>query len=149
MTTHHNIDFYLRVGKPIPDGPEPLIVRLGQIFRAAWFNNLDLAAAIGFPVYLLFVTQAARRAASFLRGSITEGDAAVLAMLAGFVGINLIGSEQGEVPRLWLFWVPMIALLAAYELAPYVHKRSWLLPALGLAQGITLMLTYHFQDLRM
>ena len=149
MTVHHNIDFYLRVGKPIPDGPESFTERVGQISRAAWFNNLDLAAAIGFPVYLLFLIQAVRRIGGFLRGAITEGDAAVLAILAGFVGINLIGSEQGEVPRLWLFWVPMIVLLAAYELEPFLRRRSWLLPALGLAQWITLMLTYHFQDLRM
>jgi hypothetical protein len=149
MTVHHNIDFYLRLGKQIPDGPEPFAVRLGQIFRAAWFNNLDLAAAIGFPIYILFFIQALRRCWRFLRSATSPSDAVVLAVLAGFVGINLVGSEQGEVPRLWLFWVPVIVLLAAYELDPHLRRQPRFALALGLSQLVTLMLTFHFQDLRM
>ena len=61
MSINHNFDFYLRVGQQPPAGPEPLGVRLGQILSAAWINNLDFAAAIGFPIYILFLAQAVRR----------------------------------------------------------------------------------------
>lgn len=149
MHVHQTIDFYLRVGKTPPDGPVPLTVRATQVFRAAWFNNLDLAAAVGFPVYILFLIQAVRRILGLFRGVPSSGDAVVLAWLAGFIAINLLGSEQGEVPRLWLFWVPLIALLAAFELRPQMQKRTWILLPFCAIQLVTLVLTFHFQDLRM
>lgn len=149
ISINHNFDFYLRVGQQPPGGPEPLAVRLGQIVNAAWINNLDFAAAIGFPVYILFLVQAVRRVWRSIKGRAASGDIILLALLASFLVLNLAGTAQGEVPRLWLFWLPMVVLLAAYELEPHLRKRPQILLALGLAQLVTLMLTFHFQDLRM
>jgi hypothetical protein len=63
--------------------------------------------------------------------------------------LNLAGTAQGEVPRLWLFWLPMVVIFAAFELQPVAQRRPLVLFGLGIVQLITLMLTYHFQDLRM
>ena len=41
--------------------------------------------------------------------------------------LNLLGTAQGEVPRLWLFWLPMMAIFAAYELEP--HARDLVHPS--------------------
>jgi hypothetical protein len=149
MSINHNFDFYLRVGQQSPAGPEPPGVRLGQILSAAWINNLDFAAAIGFPIYILFFAQAVRRVRRFIKEQAARGDVILLAMLLSFVVLNLAGTAQGEVPRLWLFWLPMVVLLAAYELEPHLRERPHILLALGVAQLVTLMLTFHFQDLRM
>ncbi|MFH1184656.1 MAG: hypothetical protein V1755_06405, partial [Chloroflexota bacterium] len=149
MTINHNFDFYLRVGQQPPGGPEPLAVRLAQILNAAWINNLDFAAAIGFPVYILFLTQAVRRVRRFIKGSVASADIILLALLASFLVLNLAGTAQGEVPRLWLFWLPMVVLLAAFELEPHLQKRPQLLLGLGVVQLVTIILTFHFQDLRM
>jgi hypothetical protein len=149
MTINHNFDFYLRVGHQPPGTPEPPAVRLGQIVNAAWVNNLDFAAAIGFPIYILFFTQAVRRVWRFIKGNITPADSILFALLASFLVLNLAGTAQGEVPRLWLFWLPMVVLLAVYELEPHMQKRPGLMFALGIVQLVTLMLTFHFQDLRM
>jgi hypothetical protein len=149
MAINHNFDFYLRVGQQPPGGPEPLGVRLGQIINASWVNNLDFAAAIGLPIYILFFAQAVRRVWRFTKGNAAPGDIILLALLASFVVLNLAGTAQGEVPRLWLFWLPMVVLLAAYELEPHLQRRPRILLALGVVQLITLMLTFHFQDLRM
>jgi hypothetical protein len=149
MAINHNFDFYLRVGQSPPAGPETLGVRLGQIVNAAWINNLDYAAAIGFPIYILFVAQAIRRGWRFFRSNIDRGDVLLLSLLPSFVLLDLLGTAQGEVPRLWLFWLPMVSLFAAYELQSSARRRPWIAYLLGLAQWVTLMLTFHFQDLRM
>ena len=148
MAINHNFDFYLRVGHPPPVGPESVSTRLGQIVNAAWINNLDFAAGIGFPIYILFVAQAVRRVWAFFKHEAVPGDVILMSLLLSFVVLNLLGTAQGEVPRLWLFWLPMIAIFAAYELDAHAHRRL-LLFGLGLAQFITLVLTFHFQDLRM
>jgi len=149
MSINHNFDFYLRVDRQPPAGPEPPALRLRQILGAAWINNLDFAAAIGFPLYILFLAQAARRVWLMMKSRVFGGDLILLALLLSFVVLNLAGTAQGEVPRLWLFWLPMVAVLAAYELEPHLRRRPHLLLAVGAAQLVTLMLTFHFQDLRM
>jgi len=149
MAINHNFDFYLRVGQRAPTGPETFGVRLGQIVNAAWINNLDYAAAIGFPIYILFLAQVVRRGWRFLKQDLGRGDVLLASLLSSFVLLNLLGTAQGEVPRLWLFWLPMVSLFAAYELQSSARRRPWLLYLLGLAQFITLVLTFHFQDLRM
>lgn len=150
MTTiNHNFDFYLRVGQQIPTGPESPVVRLAQIARAAWLNNLDFGAAIGFPLYILFIIQAARRLLRLGQSNTPKGDIVLLALLCSFLVLNLAGTAQGEVPRLWLFWMPMVVLLAGFELEPHIRKHpQWLLLLAGV-QLITIVLTFHFQDLRM
>jgi hypothetical protein len=149
MAINHNFDFYLRVGQPTPTSPETLGIRLGQIVNAAWINNLDYAAAIGFPIYLLFLAQSIRRGWRFFKQNLSRGDVLLISLLLSFVLLNLLGTAQGEVPRLWLFWLPMVSLFAAYELQPTARSRPWVLYFLGLAQFVTLVLTFHFQDLRM
>jgi hypothetical protein len=146
---NHNFDFYLRVGQQLPAGPESLSVRLAQIARAAWVNSLDYAAAVGFPIYILFAVQAVRRLRALGKPQLPPADLVLLSLLASFLVLNLAGTAQGEVPRLWLFWLPMVVLLAAFELEPHLRQRPRLLLLLGGAQLITLMLTFHFQDLRM
>jgi len=148
MAINHNFDFYLRVGQTPPAAPESVSIRLGQIVKAAWINNLDFAAGIGFPLYILFVAQAMRRAWRFFKHGAASGDVILMSLLLSFVVLNLLGTAQGEVPRLWLFWLPMMAIFAAYELDAHAHRRL-LLFWLSIAQFITMVLTFHFQDLRM
>ena len=149
MSINHNFDFYLRVGQPPPSAPETLGTRLGQIVNAAGINNLDFAAGIGFPIYILFAVQAIRRVGRLFKERLGGGDIILMGLLLSFVVLNLLGTAQGEVPRLWLFWLPMVAVFAAYELEPHAKKHPWVIFWLGLAQFITIVLTYHFQDLRM
>ncbi len=149
MAINHNFDFYLRVGQPPPVGSETLGTRLGQILNAAWINNLDFAAGIGFPIYILFIAQAVRRIWRFLKDRLTPADIVLMSLLLSFVVLNLLGTAQGEVPRLWLFWLPMMALFSAFELRIHARKHPSVVFWLGLAQFITIVLTYHFQDLRM
>ncbi len=149
IAINHNFDFYLRVGLKPPASPETFPVRLAQTLRAAWFNNLDFAAAVGFPIYILFVAQGIRLLKRLLTGVRDAGDIILGSLFLSYIVLSLAGTAQGEVPRLWLFWLPMVVILAALEIKPWAEKRPLLLFTLAVTQFITIVLTFHFQDLRM
>jgi hypothetical protein len=149
VAINHGFDFYLRVGRQPPLGPEPFGTRLAQIAGALALNNLDFAAATGFPVYALFIWQAVHLARRVWLRCADAGDVILAALLSSFIVLNLAGTAQGEVPRLWLFWLPMVTMLAARQLEGAVRARPRLVLALALVQLVTLFLTFHFQDLRM
>ncbi len=146
---NHNFDFYLRVGLKPPTAPESLGTRVVQTLNAAWFNNLDYAAAVGFPVYILFVVQGIGLLKRLFSKAAAAGDIILGSLFLSYIVLSLAGTAQGEVPRLWLFWLPMVVILAALKLRDWAEKRPLLLFALVVAQFITIFLTFHFQDLRM
>ncbi len=149
MAINHNFDFYIRVGQPLPAAPESLWIRLSQVARAAWFNSLDFSAAVGFFIYVLFLMQGIRLLVRARNGSASASDEILAALFLSFIVLNLAGTAQGEVPRLWLFWLPMVIMGAALEIEQAVARRPWLVLLLAGTQLITLFLTFHFQDLRM
>ena len=149
MAINHNFDFYLRVGQPPPTQPETLPIRLRQIVGAAWLNNLDFAAGVGFPIYILFAVQSVRLLIRQFKRTSYSGDTVLASLLLSFIVLNLAGTAQGEVPRLWLFWLPMVVLLVALEIEPYIQRKPAVLFALAVTQLVTIILTFHFQDLRM
>ncbi len=149
MTINHNFDFYIRVGQPVPSAPESLVTRLSQIARAAWFNSLDFGATVGFLIYALFLIQGIRLLVRLRNDSASSSEGILAALFLSFVVLNLAGTAQGEVPRLWLFWLPMVVIGAALEIEQAVARRPWLVLVLAGMQLITLFLTFHFQDLRM
>ena len=149
LAFNHAFDFYQRVDLKPPRGPESFSTRLGQISRAAWFNNLDFAAGMGFPIYILSAMGGIRLVRRLFQGNSTSGDIILTSLFSSFVVLTFAGTAQGEVPRLWLFWMPTVVIVAALELAPYMQRRPSLIFWLALAQLVSIVLTYHFQDLRM
>ncbi len=84
-----------------------------------------------------------------LRRTATRGEAIQAALFGTFIALNLYGLNRGESARLWMFWVPVVVILAAIEIAPLLKRRPWLFYLLIAAQFMTLVLTYKFQDLKM
>ena len=146
---NHNFDFYLRVGLKPPSAPESFPTRLSQTLNAAWFNNLDFAAAVGFPIYILFAVQGIQLLRRLISGRSAAGDIILGSLFLSYIVLSLAGTAQGEVPRLWLFWLPMVVILAALQIRDWAEKRPLVLFGLVVAQFITIFLTFHFQDLRM
>ncbi len=149
IAINHNFDFYLRVGLKPPTSPESASTRVLQTLNAAWFNNLDFAAAVGFPIYILFMVQGIRVLKRLFAGVDSAGDIILGSLFLSYIVLSLAGTAQGEVPRLWLFWLPLVVILAALELRPWAEKRPLLFFGLVVAQFVTYFLTFHFQDLRM
>jgi hypothetical protein len=149
VEVNNRFDFYERVGLQPVLTAEPLTVRIQQILHAALWNNLDIAAGVGIAVYLLFIIHGIRLIGRIAHRKANTADLVLGSLFGAFLTLNAAGTAQGEVARLWMFWVPMIVLLASRELVRWMKDKPYLLVSLLLAQFITLMLTYHFQDFRM
>ena len=148
MRIVRNFDFVIRTGQKATVDLTTTTVQPGlrQILRAAGLNNLELAAAVGFPVFLLFLWRTVRTLVAILRRRAGELDYALGALVITYIALNLYGQVQGEVSRLWIFWVPMIVLCAGVELASQFVRRErvvWLVVTLQL---ITMLMIFQFQD---
>ena len=148
MRVVRNFDFILRVGETPPEtfSTETIRPSLNQVWGAIRLNNIELAAAIGFPVFLLFLSGAVRVLARLLRRQGAWREAAMTAFFLTYVALNLYGQVQGEVSRLWIFWTPMFVLFAAYEIATLFPRRTRAVLLLVAVQLITIFLTFQFQD---
>ena len=124
-------------------------MRIQQTLGALWINNLEIASVVGGLFYLLFILYGIRLIARFVKHTARLSDAVFGSLFLAFVVMNLGGTVQGEVGRLWLFWTPMVVIFAVLELYPWIQKKPGIVIALTFLQLVTLMLTYHFQDLLM
>jgi hypothetical protein len=148
MRVVRNFDFILRTGQKATVDLATTTIQpsLVQILRAAFLNNIELAAAVGFPLFLLFVWRVVRTIVALLRRKATELDFALGAMCLTYIALNLYGQVQGEVSRLWIFWVPMIVTFAGVELATQFKRRVLAVNFVVLLQLITILLIFQFQD---
>jgi len=149
MQINHTFDFYQRVGLPVPSAPETLAVRIQQTLGALWINNLEFATVVGLLFYLLFIVYGIRIISRFMRRTAQPDDAVFGSLFLAYIVMNLGGTVQGEVGRLWIFWTPMVVIFAVLELYPWIQKKPVIVLAATFLQLCTLMLTYHFQDLLM
>lgn len=149
MQINHNFDFYQRVGLPPASGAEPLALRIQQTLGALWINNLEFATVVGLLFYLLFIVYGMRVISRFVRRKAQPADAVFGSLFLAFIVMNLGGTVQGEVGRLWIFWTPMVVIFAVLELYPWIQKKPVIIPVMTFLQLVTLMMTYHFQDLLM
>jgi hypothetical protein len=150
MATVHYTDYYLRKGS-LQKGtfdtrffPSP-----AEITSAMVLNNLDFAAAVGFPLFILFLSRGLKTMAAFLRKRATRRDAILGAYFFTYLALNLYGQNRGESARLWLFWVPMVVIFASEEISAIFAKKERAVLYIAAVQLITVFLTFLFQDLRM
>jgi len=149
ITINHNADFYKRVGLQPPGTAESLGVRLQQIAGAAGINQVEFATAIGMGVYLVFIIGVVRLIIKVSKRKAESTDIILACLVLSFLLMNLMGTAQGEVARLWLFWLPMVAWIVVHELQSWRIPHKWVYFGLGAAQLVTTLLTFHFQDFHM
>lgn len=147
MDVVHYYDYFERAGAPAQGAFQGgFFPSLGNILNALALNNLDFAAGVGFPLYVFFLAGGMYALVRLLRGQVSGAALIVPAVFITFLALNLYGQNRGESSRLWLFWVPMAALTAALELRR-LFRRPWLAAALLLlAQWLTILLSFKFQD---
>ncbi len=143
-----NFDFILRTGGKRTEDFTTIAVQpgIGQILRAAFLNNLEFAAAVGFPVYLLFLWRAIGTLTRLVRRKASELDIAMGALLLTFLALNAYGQMQGEAARLWMFWVPMVVIFAGLELLSQFRRRELAFTLVVTLQLVTMWITFLFQD---
>jgi hypothetical protein len=145
----YGFDFYTRVAQPLPTAPIPLQEHIQQIVHADFLNNIEFATSVGFPLFILFVVQEIRSTVHFLQNRAEQIELAQVAFFGTFLTVAITGTSQGEVARLWMFFVPIVVLFAAREVLPMAKRKPLWLILLVMAQLATVVLTYHFQDFRM
>jgi hypothetical protein len=124
-----------------------------QIWQAAVLNNVEFAVWVGFPIILLAIIRALKAAAAFIRRRANRLDWLTLAFGGMYTALNLLGSTKGEVGRLWIFLLPLTALLAGAEVRFIFLQgklKSRILSGALLLVSLQLITTYvlfKFQDL--
>jgi len=149
MSINHQFDFYLRLGLEPIVGSETLVQRMQQIFHALWLNNLEFATTLGIPIYILFILFGLRLVVLAIKRQLTPENTVLTSMFVAFIVLNLAGSALGEVSKLWIFWVPLAVMLAAKGLIHWFNLRPLGVLGILFIQVVTLLLTYHYQDLLM
>lgn len=136
-------DYYVKVGKIEDYGaPISLSERIGQIGEAIVFNNLEFGSAVGFPIFGLFFVGAAASLAALLKRCGNTADLALGSLFLTYVAMNLYGQSRGEVTRLWLFWTPMVVLLAAYALQGVMRRHPRVILLLAAVQFVTMAFAF-------
>lgn len=114
--------------------------------RYVWWllwNLVDVLVYAGWPLLLGFALALATVVRRLRARRLAAHEQMALALLALLLILNLSGSTRGEVGRLWLFWLPLLAIAAAGGLAAWLPRRTWLLlVALQLGAAISLGLAW-------
>ena len=76
-------------------------------------NNSEVVHWFGVPVVFLFLVQAGKSALALLKRGHSEKDILVVAVLLTYIGLNVFGQTRGEVGRLWIFFLPLICVVAS------------------------------------
>lgn len=120
-----------------------------QLIQSIFVNNLDFASWIGFSIALLAIIYFVRILAALKKNQVflPQGEL-VFASFAAYAVLNLIGQTRGEVGRLWLFWVPVVVIVAANELKNIIGAKNKGLYLFVTMQLVTTYLLFKFQDFR-
>jgi len=143
-----NFDFILRTGGKLTEDLGTTAMRPSprQILRAALLNNLDFAAALGFPIFLLFLWRAVRTLLALIHRRGSNLEVYLGALFLTYLALNLYGQIQGEAARIWMFWVPVVVIFAGIELASSFPRRNLALYLVISLQLATMLMTFQFQD---
>ena len=119
---------------------------LEQVLYALLLNNAEMLTWSGMPFILLALVQMGRSVAACLRRQPQPVDELAAAFLLTYVALNLFGQTNGEVQRLWLFMLPVLALLAAKEILRLSRSKPAAISLIFFLQWITSWLLFTFQD---
>jgi hypothetical protein len=147
MAINHNFDFYTRVGLQPVSGNETFVIRIKQIINALFLNNLEFATVVGIGFFILFILYGIRLIIRVIKHKADGPDTILTSLFLSFIAVNAAGSAQGEVGRLWMFWNPMVLICSILEFRRLKINKLAQFCIIILTQIITLVLTYHFQDL--
>jgi hypothetical protein len=109
-------------------------------------DDAEFVTWIGFPIILLLLVRLGRGVVAFARRRASRLDALAITFLAAYVLLVVFGQTNGEVQRLYLFLVPVVALLSADELGTLFKEKKAGFLFLAVLQLVTIVLLFHFQD---
>lgn len=143
-----NYDIFLRYGNSIIRHRMHKLYEPGlqQIFEAILLNNVEFSVWSGIPIILLAIATTIKSAILFFKRKADQFDYLLAAFALTYIALNIMGQTRGEVGRLWIFLLPVIALFAAKEVKELFNNKIAGISFIYILQLITTLLTYHFQD---
>lgn len=145
MTTRIEGDFYTRLGISLTR-EATFFEKIQQTWNAAILNNIELAVAINIPVFVLFVVMGLRSVSNVFNRKPDPNSPINATLFITYLALNAIRAVLGEAGRLWMFWVPVMALLTVQYLLPFFRRNRWAMPVFACGLIFSLFLTYQFQD---
>jgi len=137
MIRYQNAIAHHRTGKLFQSG-------LSQISIAIAQNNLEFLFWIGAPLFLLTISRFIRSGVHITRGKGTNFDILSTSFLMTLIALNFFGQTRGEVGRIWLFMLPIFAILAADEAKILANHQNIKTKALPFIQLFTTYLLFKF-----
>lgn len=119
--------------------------------RYEWWivwNLVDLLVYAGWPLLLGAGLALVGGARALRRRTLTPPDALALALVVLVLVLDLSGSARGEVGRLWLFFMPLLALVAAAALSARLAQPQQLLAVVALQLLITVSIGVAWRPVR-
>jgi hypothetical protein len=120
--------------------------KVRQTLLAMGLNNIELAVAIGFPTFIMFCVMGIRSVIHVIKRNSDPTAVVYASLFLTYVALIAFRVVLGEVARLWIFWVPPMALMAVQFVLPKIQRHWWFMPAWVALQMTTVFLTYQFQD---
>lgn len=112
------------------------------------WNLIDGLVYGGWPLVLGFAAAVGTAVAALRTRSLTPTHQMALALAVLLLFLDFSGSARGEVGRLWLFFMPLMAVPAAERLAHWLPTRRRQLLAVGLQLAIAVSLGLAWQPVR-
>jgi hypothetical protein len=100
------------------------IATFSNILEYGLLNNVEFAFWSGLPLYLLFIVGAVRALVKAFQRTATSETGLFISVLLTYGGMNLIGQTRGEVGRLWIFFLPLAAMIAVREASRLFTQSS-------------------------
>ena len=109
-------------------------------------NNVEFTAWTGFSLIILVFGSVFVLIKKLQKFDFSEIETFLIVSLATYLAMNIFSQTRGEVGRIWIFWMPFVALFAANQLKRMFRKDAAGFLLVGGLQLITIFLTFHFQD---
>ncbi len=111
------------------------------------WNLVDLLVYAGWPLLLGFALAIGAMAKAFRRRQPGQLHLLAMSLLALIIVLNFSGSARGEVGRLWLFFMPLLAIVAAAALANWIPQK-WHLLIVAAQVALTISVGLAWQPVR-
>ena len=105
-----------------------------------WMNLVEFATFTGIPIAIGLAFGGGRGVVATLKRSADRGQALAAALIVGLLLLDLTGVNRSEVARLWIFFMPLAAIVASSTFIP--HRTRVLLVMIAMwAQALAFKLT--------
>jgi hypothetical protein len=108
------------------------------------WNLIDLSLFAGWPLFLGFIGSIWLAIQAWRRKRVTAVELLTVCLLLLIIVLDISGSARGEVGRIWLFFIPLLAYPAArfWTLSLPNKHHAWLIFALQLLITVSLGLSW-------